>query len=129
MNRTVSDVIENAANDLEVPRIDGIYQAVEVRRSRRERRRRAGAVVAVAVFVFGGFLFVGQDDSTVATDSLDADESIPTTSSAPAEAASSTADLDDDATATADLSLIHISEPHETKAKLVCRLLLEKKNT
>ena len=102
MNRTVSDVIENAANDLEVPRIDGIYQAVEVRRSRRDRRRRAGAVVAVAVFVFGGFLFVGQDDSTVATDSLDADESIPTTSSAPAEAASSTADLDDDATATAD---------------------------
>ena len=25
------------------------------------------------------------------------------------------------------LSLIHISEPHETKANLVCRLLLEKK--
>ena len=28
-----------------------------------------------------------------------------------------------------DLSLIHISEPHETKANIVCRLLLEKKKT
>ena len=26
------------------------------------------------------------------------------------------------------LSLIHISEPHETKGNLVCRLMLEKKN-
>ena len=41
MNRTVSNVIENAANDLDAPQIDGLYQAVELQRCRRDRRWRA----------------------------------------------------------------------------------------